>query len=264
MDRTADATIRSPDNRIVKLVRTLRQRKTREAERLFVVEGMRHVEDALASGGVARFVLLREGTTWHPDPPAEPGTGVRTVAGPLFDRLSGSVTPQPVMAVFEFPTVDVAAQSDPLVLVIDGLQDPGNLGTMLRSAAAADVALVLLGKGTVDPFNDKVVRAAMGAHFRVAVRWLDDEWKTWLQRTCGTRVVADATGEHPYWEQDWSAGTAIIVGGEAHGVSDGLKEIATGSVRIPVARAVESLNAAVAASILLFEANRKRGSSPSS
>ena len=221
MESAPDVLIRSADNRILKLVRTLRQRKSREAERLFVVEGVRHVEDALASGGVARFVLLREGTEWQPPPGFRRGVERRTVAASPFDLLSGSVAPQPVMGVFEYPKVEMPDQPAPLVLLVDGVRDPGNLGTMLRSAAAADVACVLLAKGTVDPFNDKVVRAAMGAHFRVALRWLSPEAEGWLRQACPVRVAADTAGERLYWDHDWRGGVAIIVGGEAYGVSDG-------------------------------------------
>jgi len=261
MQPTLDDTIRSPDNHVLNLLRTLRRRNVREAERLFVVEGRRHVEGALAAGGTARWILVREGALWQSSA-SDAGTSIRVVAGPLFDRMSGSVSPQPVIGMFEFPDVPVRNQPDPLALVVDGAQDPGNLGTMLRSAAAADVAVVLLTNGTVDPYNDKVVRAAMGAHFQIAIRWLDVGQRAWLLRACPTRVVADSAGATDHSVQEWCGGVAIIIGGEARGVSTDLQNIATSSVRIPMASAVESLNAGVAASILLFEARRQRSLPP--
>jgi len=252
--------IRSPDNRIYRFVRSLRRRSMRETERAFVVEGMRAVEDALAAGAAPRYVLLRVG-----DAAAElVGSRHRGIADlrmvdpTLFNELTDTVTPQGVLAVFETPSLSVDLSGSPLVLVIDRMRDPGNLGTLLRSAAGAGVTLVLLTRETVDPFNPKAVRAAMGAHFRVPMRaWTDDLQRS-IERSCPSRFVADADAPTLYDAVDWHGGTALIIGSEAHGVSPKTAALATDRVSSPLSASVESLNAAVAGSVILFEAVRQR------
>lgn len=253
----SDDIIRSPDNRTLKFIRSLRQRKARESERAFVVEGVRAVEDALEFGGTARVILVRADAAWQP-PHRVDGTRIRRVEPRLFNALSETDTPQPVIAAFDFPRLDPAERVAPLYLVVDGVRDPGNLGTLLRSAAAVDVTEVLLGPGTVDPYNGKAVRAAMGAHFRVKIGPLDDAALATLVSRCPVRVLAESRGEVTYDEVDWTGPAALIVGSEAHGPSETGRSLATISAAIPLLNQVESLNAGVAGSVMLFEAARQR------
>ena len=164
---------------------------------------------------------------------------------------------QGVIAVIPIPRP--APPPDPgLVLVLDQVRDPGNLGTILRSAAAAGVDLVLLSPGCVDPWNPKVLRAGMGAHFRLPVVEAES-WDAIGERLAGLAVwLADAHGGTPYDRVDWTAPSALIVGGETTGLSREAESLGRGRVAIPMARDVESLNAAMAATILLFEAARQR------
>ncbi|MCC6793342.1 MAG: RNA methyltransferase [Thermomicrobiales bacterium] len=252
-----DEVIRSADNRIPKYIRSLRQRKTREAERAFVVEGVRAVEDALDAGGRARLVLVRAGSEL-PVGLFVGGASIRRVAPALFNQLAETEHPQPVIGVFDQPELDVAVTSNPLYVVADGVQDPGNLGTLLRSSAAAGATSVLIGPGSVDPFNGKVVRAAMGAHFRVPIRSLDEAWQARLETTCPLRVLADSEAEMRYDDVDWTVPAVLIVGSEAHGPSNVGLGLATVAASIPLENGVESLNAGVAAAIMLFEAARQR------
>lgn len=256
MSGLSDDLIRSRDNPIAKRIRSLRQRKSREMERAFVVEGRRAVEDALVAGGDAEIILVRDGASWSP-PPTSMVTSVRIVEARLFDELSETVTPQPLIGIFAIPDIGSDPGALPFVLVVDGVRDPGNLGTLLRSAAAVGVNLVLLTPGTVDAFNGKVVRAAMGAHFRVPIHELDDDWSTWLQQTCQVRALADAEGETEYSDYRWEAPLAVIVGSEAEGPTAVGRALATVGVRIPLMNEVESLNAGVAGSVILFEAARQ-------
>lgn len=252
--------IRSPDNRTIKFVRSLRRRPVRQAERAFVVEGMRAVGDALALGARPRLLLLRAG-----DPAAEqfldasgPGAEVRLVAAELFDQLAETVTPQGVVGVFPVPDLHPDHDGPPLILVLDRLRDPGNLGTLLRTAAGAGCTLVALTPASVDPYNPKVVRAAMGAHFRVSIRGWDAALRAAVLATCPLRVIADANGGEDYDAVDWTRGAALFIGSEAHGISPEMRTLATARVRIPLAGGVESLNAAAAGAVLLFEAVRQR------
>ena len=165
-------------------------------------------------------------------------------------------TPQGVLAVAPF----VQLPSRPgLCLIVDGLRDPGNLGTILRSAEAAGVGEVLLAPGSVDAYNPKVVRGAMGAHFRLPVAGLD--WPAIGEKVAGRPVwLADAQGETPYDAVDWTEPATLIVGGEAAGAGREAAELATGNISIPMAGGTESLNAAMAATAILFEAARQRRS----
>jgi RNA methyltransferase, TrmH family len=152
--------------------------------------------------------------------------------------------------------VDLPISPHPgLLLVLDAIRDPGNLGTILRSAWAVGVDVVLCAPGTADAYNPKVVRAAMGAHFRVPLRVV----QTWEEIEHAVRGIpriylADADGESVYTEADWSRPVALIIGGEAEGASAAARRTATARVRIPMRGGAESLNAAMAATVLLFQA----------
>jgi RNA methyltransferase, TrmH family len=137
------------------------------------------------------------------------------------------------------------------------VRDPGNLGTILRSAEAAGAGQTLLAPGTVDLYNPKVVRGAMGAHFRLPVASL--AWPAIAERFAGRAVwLADAAGDVAHDAVDWLAPSALIVGGEAAGAGEEAAGLATGRVRIPMDGGAESLNAAMAATVLLFEIARQR------
>jgi RNA methyltransferase, TrmH family len=256
--RSGEDVIRSPDNRTVKLIRSLRQRKSREAERAFVVEGFRAIADGLAAGARPTVVAIREGEEaasrrWFGD-----GFAKRIIDAGLFEKLSDTVTPQGALAVFPLPDREIVWSTPPLVLILDRVRDPGNVGTLIRSAAGAGADAVLLTQGSVDPFNPKSVRSAVGAHFRVPIGWLTDHARGEIVARCPTRVVADAGGSLGYDEIDLTSGVALIVGSEAAGVGPGMSEFATLTARSPLAGELESLNAAAAGAIMLFEAVRQR------
>jgi TrmH family RNA methyltransferase len=177
------------------------------------------------------------------------------VSDKVLAAISDTVTPQGVVAVVPFPQIDVARRS--LLLVLDNVRDPGNVGTLLRSAAAAGVDEVLVAPDSADPYSPMVVRAAMGAHFRLALGEAD--WPAIAGRVAGLAVLlADAAGEVAYDRHDWQTPSALIVGGEAEGASAEGRALAAQRVRIPMQRDSESLNAAVAGSVILFEAARQR------
>ena len=252
--------IASAANPTVAFVRSLSRRDHRAAERAFVVEGQRAVSDALACNAVPRLLLVRQGDETILEYLSLPaGIQPRRIERRLFARLSAVETPQGILAVFPIP--DLQPDTDdpaPLALVLDRVRDPGNLGTLLRAAAGAGVNAVYCSPDTVDPWNAKVVRAGMGAHFRVPIRPLDDAALTHLHARLPRRVVASASAARPYDAVDWSAPAALVIGGEAEGVSPALRAWASEEVAIPLAGGVESLNAAVAGAVILFEAVRQR------
>jgi len=178
------------------------------------------------------------------------------VSDKVMAACSDTETPPGILAVMPIPRLDLTPQPT-FALIADALRDPGNLGTLLRSAAAADVDVVWLAPRTVDAYNSKVVRGAMGAHFRIPIEAL--EWDAIAARVSGMKVwLADGAADTAYAQVDWTKPCALIVGGEARGASDEAMQLANGRVRIPMARDVESLNAGVAASVILFEAARQR------
>lgn len=253
---TAPDRISSPSNPTLARVRGLLARRDRRAaEGAFVVEGARAVADALEAGVAPLLVLVREDAR----PPAglPHGTEIREVAAKAFDALSDVVHSQGVLAVVPMPALAPDAARTPLVLVVDRLRDPGNLGALLRAAAGAGVTEALLTPETVDPFNPKAVRAGMGAHWRVPLGALDPERAAALRAELPLVAVAAAGGED-YAEVDWTGPAAIVVGSEAEGVSAATAALATRAVGIPLAAGVESLNAAVAGAVILFEAARQR------
>jgi TrmH family RNA methyltransferase len=163
------------------------------------------------------------------------------------------------VAVFPLP-VPPMPKHPRRVLICDAIGDPGNMGGLLRSAAAAGVEVVLLSPDCADPYNPKALRAGMGAHFRIPVA--DASWAQIEQAVAELDVrLADMTGGPAYDQADWARPWALIIGSEAHGASEQAQALATTRVTIPMAARTESLNAAVACGVLLFEAakaQRKR------
>ncbi len=257
--------IASKTNEKIRLVRALQeQRKARERERLFVVEGARMVEEAALVGARVRLIL-HEGRLGPRERSAvnrlaSAGAAVAEVAPEILRVCSDTAAPQGLLAVVEQPDL---APPAPLrfALVADGITNPGNLGSLLRAAEAFGVELVLLAPGCVDAFNPKVVRGAMGAHFHVPI--LEAAWAAIADRVKGMNVyLAAADGELTYTATNWTQPSALIVGSEASGASKEAMQLATKRVSIPMPGRAESLNAAVAASIIIFESVRQAAARP--
>jgi TrmH family RNA methyltransferase len=175
--------------------------------------------------------------------------------------IADTETPQGVIAVLDLPDTPLPSlhPATALVLVLDSVRDPGNVGTLIRTAAAAGCTAVITTFGTADAYAPKVVRAAMGSHFRLPVVY-DVAWE-WLGPALAAlpaTYATDGDATLPYDTVDWTRGAAIIVGNEDHGVSPDALPWVAGNVVIPMARGVESLNAAMSGAIVLFEAARQR------
>ena len=251
--------ITSTQNERVKAIRSLARRRVRQREGRFTVEGSRLVDEMVRAGIRPALVFYTE--AWAGTAAGQrllPALGQAEggnwlVSEAVLAACADTQTPQGVLAVVPF--VNLPPRPG-LILVLDQVRDPGNLGTILRTAEAAGAGQVLLAPGTVDVYNPKVVRGAMGAHFRLPVATL--EWPAISQRVTGRAVwLADATGEVAYDAVDWTQPAALIVGGEATGAGEEATALATGRVSIPMAGGAESLNAAMAATVLLFEAARQ-------
>ncbi|MFN8424866.1 MAG: RNA methyltransferase [Anaerolineales bacterium] len=262
--------ITSNQNSKIKLVRSLigRAKERREAG-MFVVEGVRLVEEAVKGDWRLETVLYDESLSERGKSLVSSlkskSVEVEEISADLMKSLSETETPQGILAIFQFSQLPILRQvqngvTNPLnfVLILDQIRDPGNLGTLLRSAAATGVQVVLIPPETTDPFAPKVLRAGMGAHFRLPIcetGWDQIHDVCWL---AGLQVlVADMEGKS-CWEMDLKQPLALIVGGEAEGASDEARKLATQKISIPMAGNVESLNAGVAGSVLMFEVVRQR------
>ena len=189
------------------------------------------------------------------------------MADHVFQAVSETVTPQGVLAVVKMPeyTLEQMLTSMPpeqggTLLLLEDLRDPGNLGTMIRTAEAAGVAGILLTKESVDVYNPKVIRSTMGAVFRVPFLYTEDFFALLESlRKQGVRLLAaHLKGTRTFMEADYSGRVGILIGNEANGLSERASELAEEKVLIPMAGEVESLNAAVAAALLMYESFRKR------
>jgi len=252
--------ITSSQNSKLKLVRSLMGRaKERREANAFVVEGVRLVEEAVNAGWKFQFAL-------HSDGLSERGNNLLNrlkinqieadeVSGDLFQKLGDTETPQGILAVLEFTDLPIP-DSPNFILIPDQIRDPGNLGTLLRTAAATGVQAVLFPPETTDAFAPKVLRAGMGAHFLMPIREMT--WEDIKTQTKDLNIfIADMDGA-PCWETDLRKPLALVIGGEAEGASDEAQRLATQNISVPMAGNVESLNAGVAGSVLMFEVVRQR------
>jgi TrmH family RNA methyltransferase len=255
--------ITSTHNSKVQLVRALLGRvKERQKQSAFVAEGVRLVEEALASAWTFRFVLhvpdLNARARGLLRNLAATGVELVPVTAEVMQFLSETEAPQGILAVLEHQPLPIP---DPLsfIVILDSIRDPGNLGSLLRTAAAAGVQAAFLSPGTTDAFAPKVVRSGMGAHFRLPIRALD--WDGIRLHVRGLQVfLADVAGTIPSWQADFRPPLALIVGGEAEGASVEARNLAQQQVSIPMPGKAESLNAAAAGAILMFEVVRRRSS----
>jgi TrmH family RNA methyltransferase len=253
--------ITSRTNEKIRLVRSLQeQRKARERERLYVVEGARLVEEAAAAGARARLVLHdghlgpRERSALNRM--AAAGAEVVETTAEVLRACSDTPAPQGVLATLEWPDLPLPHPLE-WVVIADGISNPGNLGSLLRAAEAFGVQALILAPGCVDAFNPKVVRGGMGAHLRLPIRILD--WREIGGLLEGFPIwLAEAREGKPVDAVDWKGRAALILGGEAAGPGEKARSLAAGSVHIPMFGKVESLNAAVAGGILLYEISRQR------
>lgn len=242
--------------------RLLSQPKARREARAFVVEGVRLVEEAFRSGWKFHLALWSDDLSQAGrDLLAQicaAGVVCEQVEAAILRSTSDTQTPQGILAVVEMQALPLPLAPD-FLLILDNLRDPGNLGTILRTASAAGVRGVLLSPGCADPYNPKIVRSAMGAHFYVPIHLL--AWPEIAERLANMPVyVADAAGDLFYTQADFCSPVAMIIGSEAEGAGNEARQLARRRLAIPMPGRAESLNAAVAAALLMFEVVRQRGS----
>jgi len=258
--------ITSVRNPKIQMVRNLLDRKRkRDDAQSFIVEGIRLAEEALSAGIDIDLVLFSSNVSARGQQIIDKLTAkkfpIEEVDPRILDRLSDTQTCQGLILICQKPVISSDQFKEPLLL-LDQVRDPGNLGTILRSALAFGFGNVLLTYGSVDPYSPKVLRAAMGAQFSMPIGYRTPQE---THSICKSRfkpplqiVLADARAERACWEVDLSIPICLVVGGEAFGASPAIEAIINTRVSIPMQASSESLNAAMAGNILMYEVFRQR------
>lgn len=255
--------VTSPSNPLFKTLRGLHDKKGRTKEGAFILEGVRLVKDAADSGAVIRLFVASESFARGNRDFLSMCDDRKLVLMPdaLFRKTGDTDTPQGIIAVAEIPQHnerDILSKAR-RIIALENLQDPGNAGTIVRSADACGFDAVFFSKDSVDPYNSKAVRATMGSLFHLPVIICEDLFKTMkILKSHGVGIVsAEPRDAVPCWEADLSDHIALVIGNEGNGISEHMLKLSDKKVMIPMSGGAESLNAAAAASILLYESMRQ-------
>ena len=248
---------------IKEITALLKKSKERKEKKSFVIEGRKMFEEICQDKSrVVKAYFSESYVNEQYAGKALPDVPYEVVADSVFDSMAETVTPQGVLAIVKMPEYsleDMIVNAGTLVL-LENLRDPGNLGTIIRTAEAAGVSGVILSKESVDIYNPKVIRSTMGAVYRVPFLYVED-FMALLKNLREQEVrllAAHLKGQKTFDKADYSGKVGILIGNEANGLSDEASELANEKVLIPMAGSVESLNAAIAAALLMYEAFRKQ------
>lgn len=256
--------------KIKRIVQLRKKKKARDAEGVFLVEGIRMFreipEKLLQEIYISESCEEKEGKEIRRRASA---CGIRPelVSDGVFAYLSDTQTPQGILCVvgqLSYSLEEVADASCPHMLVLDRLQDPGNVGTILRTAEGAGVTGILLDGECADIYNPKTIRSTMGSIFRMPFYYIQDleEGIRYLKKRGICTYAAHLEGKRAYDEEDYRRPCAFFIGNEGNGLRPEIADLADTYIRIPMAGEVESLNAAIASAVLMFEAGRQRRSRP--
>lgn len=257
--------ITSKDNEIVKHIRKLSEKKYREESREFIIEGIKLLEEAINENAKIEKVIIcddcnLEGTIYNELKYEIAKLDCIYVSEKIFKLISDVKTPQGIMAIIkkEDKKEEIKYDED-LTLILDNIQDPGNMGTILRTADSLNLKQVIISKGSSDVFSPKVVRSTMGAIFRINIIESDDLVKTVkeLKKHKIKIIVTSLDTNDSIYDINYSK-SAIVIGNEANGVSKEIQDLADNKVKIPMIGKTESLNASVATSVILYEAMRDK------
>lgn len=248
---------------IKKIIQLNKSAKVRRKEGLFVLEGRKLFQET--PGEFRRRVYLMESRADDYREMTEGVEETELVSDEVFRRMSDTMTPQGILTVSAMPSYSLTdllgdGSCPPLILVLEDVQDPGNVGTMIRTAEGAGVTGILMSSGTADVFQPKVTRSTMGSIFRVPFLRVDNLKESVMKlKEAGIRTfAAHLKGENDCFEEDYTGPAAFLIGNEGNGLSGALTELADTLIRIPMQGKVESLNASIAAALLMYEAERQR------
>ncbi|MGO1469209.1 MAG: TrmH family RNA methyltransferase [Tissierella sp.] len=259
--------ISSSKNSIIKEIKSLSRKKNRWKEKLFIIEGIKLIEEALNNFVPIKYILFSE-MLLRVDSGEDFFMQIKNkkqtikISETLFKQISDLENPQGVLAVVEFDEKrieEIYKKENPLIIFLDRLNDPGNLGTIIRSADAFNIDAIVLGVGSVDPYNSKVVRSTMGSIFRVPIYNIKNNEIFFNDvKKRNIDIITTSLNGKRLSKKDLSSSAIIVIGNEANGVKNDIIELATKAVKIPMPGKAESLNAGVAASIIMYEGMRSR------
>ena len=256
--------ITSKDNECVKEIKKLKEKKYREQEKKYIVEGIKLVQEAIFENANIDKIVVCEDC-------ANDGTLEKSllyeiakfncvyVTKKIFDAITDVSNPQGILAIInKKENIDLSYDED-VIVALDGIQDPGNLGTILRTLDSTNLKQIILSESTADPYNPKVVRSSMGAIFRVNIIQSKNLVETLekIKKKKYKIMVTSLETENSIYDTDYNK-KILVIGNEANGVSKEVMELADEKVKIPMLGKTESLNAAVATSIILYEYVRRK------
>ena len=251
--------IRSKDNRIFKECQKLSQKKYRDREGLYLIEGENLIAEVPEKDLV--YIICSDS---HSDWDFADEKDVYLMSAQLFDKIAQTETSQGILAVVRKPQITAEDLNEKItakdnLVVLDRLQDPGNIGTIIRTAEGAGYGAVVTMKGTADVFSPKTIRAAAGSVFRIPIVQVENnqELRELADKLGKKLIVTGFDTDKYFFDVDLSQGIALVIGNEGNGVSDELMDMADIKVKIPMDGNLESLNASVAAGILMYEAKRR-------
>ena len=257
--------ISSKDNEIVKHIKKLKDKKYRDENNEYIVEGVKLVEEAVKENAPIKKIIICEDTTRTYEIPTNIMLEIARyeciyVTDKIFSSITQVTNPQGIMAIIEKniekETIDF---SQDIIVMLDDVQDPGNLGTILRTVDSIGLNQIIVSKGTADAFNPKVVRSTMGAIFRLKIIESENLAQTIreIRKHHYKLVVTSLQTENSIYDIDFNK-KIIVIGNEANGVSKEIQEMADEKVKIPMLGKTESLNASVAARIVMYEYVRQK------
>ncbi len=257
--------ITSKDNDLIKHIRKLKEKKYRDEFGEFVIEGIKMIEEAIKENAKIKYILICDDCKTENSMTPEQLYDIAKqeciyVTEKILVSITDVVAPQGIMAIVEKPMksenkIDYRANH---FLLLDNIQDPGNMGTILRTADSLNMKQIIVSAGTADCYNSKVVRSTMGAIFRVNVIERDLEKVIKEMEKRGIKIYGtDLKTDKTIYDVDYSK-SAVIIGNEANGVSPNVLDLVDERIKIPMSGKTESLNAAVATGIILYEMNRRK------
>ncbi|WP_125152744.1 TrmH family RNA methyltransferase [Clostridium rectalis] len=255
-------TILSKDNSIIKETRKLKEKKHRVAKSQFIVEGFRFVLEAIMSDFIVDKIFLHDNSLGkykelQIEHMLNSNTEVFVISEKIFNNISSTDTPQGIIAILNNRELDIV-NKDGFYILLDKLQDPGNVGTIIRTAHAAGALGVIVSKGTVDIYNEKTLRSTMGSIFHVPILFDNNFTIIKELRENGFKLISSSLeGKDNLYDIDLKGKIIIAIGNEGNGISQQVYEISDKKFKIPMPGNAESLNAAIAASIIMFELVRQ-------
>lgn len=259
--------INSNQNPLIKEIKSLNRKKHRWENRLFIIEGIKIIEEAIINEIKIRYIIISDSFLKSMDgdffyQKSKSIYDLVKVNDNLFKHISDTENPQGIMAICEFNLRDLSeidSNRKLSLLFLDGIQDPGNMGTIIRTADAFNMDGLILGEGSVDPYNSKVVRSTMGSIFRVPLYICNNSLKTILEfKNNGFNIFVTSLDGDSIYNIDFDKKLLCVIGNEASGVAQEIQKIADSKIKIPMPGDAESLNAGVAASIIMYEVMRSR------